>query len=161
MIAVLPSTARAAVVGLVLVSVSCSRAPEKARQGEGAAVSGGTSALVGDFPELPKPGSKVPLDPGHYFVYSLASPPRLGTVIMKVEVFTTDGRPDTSFKIMGDADMPSMRGAHSTGNRAFAVSAKGAYLLPVPLVMPGGWEIRLGFERDGRSVLRGAYLFEL
>jgi hypothetical protein len=80
---------------------------------------------------------------------------------MKVEVFTKAGQRDTSFRISGDADMPSMRGAHSAGNKAFSLSNKGFYLMPVNLVMPGDWEIRFVFEKDGHAVLRGAYLFDL
>jgi hypothetical protein len=114
-----------------------------------------------EYPPLPKPGAKVPLGSNHYFIYGFASPPKLGASIMKVEVFANNGRRDTSFRISGDADMPSMRGAHSTGNKAFSVSQKGYYLLPINLVMPGDWEIRFVFEKDGKTVLRGAYLFDL
>ncbi len=115
----------------------------------------------GDAAPLPKPGSKVPLNGGHYFVYGFDKPPKIGTRIMRVEIFSRDGARDTSFAVKGDADMPSMRGAHSTGDRDFAVSAKGVYLLPVQLVMPGDWEIRIDFVKDGKTVLRGVYLFDL
>jgi hypothetical protein len=114
-----------------------------------------------DFQPLPKPGEKVPLGPDHYFIYGFVQAPKLGTAIMKVEIFTTDGRPDTTFVVKGDADMPSMRGAHATGDRNFQISAKGAYLLPIPLVMPGDWEVKFTFEKDDTIVLRGAYLFDL
>jgi YHS domain-containing protein len=114
-----------------------------------------------DYQPLPSPGKKVPLGAHHYFVYGFAQAPKLGTAIMRVEVFTLDGRPDTTFVVKGDADMPSMRGAHSTGARKFALSARGTYLLPIPLVMPGDWEVRFTFEREGKTVLRAAYLFDL
>jgi hypothetical protein len=114
-----------------------------------------------DYPVLPKPGGKIPLDSGHYFVYGFSAPPKLGPAIMKVEVFALDGRRDTTFRVNGDLDMPSMRGAHSSGSKTFAVSAKGFYLLPVQIVMPGDWEMKFAFEKDGQTVLRGAYLFDL
>jgi hypothetical protein len=110
---------------------------------------------------LPKPGEKVPLGPRHYFTYAFAKAPKLGTAIMRVEIFTRDGVRDTSFTVRGDADMPSMRGAHSSGDQNFVLSAKGVYLLPVRLVMPGDWEICFGFQKDGKTVLRGSYLFDL
>jgi hypothetical protein len=113
------------------------------------------------YQTLPKPGEKVSLDGGTYFIYSFAKPPKLGTAIMRVEIFTRNGTRDTSFVVKGDADMPSMRGAHSTGDMDFSLSAKGLYLLPVRLVMPGDWEVRLTFERNGKTVFRGAYLFDL
>lgn len=114
-----------------------------------------------DYPTLSKPGRKVPLGKDHYFTYGFTQQPKLGTAVMRVEVFTQDGKRDTTFAIQGDADMPSMRGAHSSGPKAFALSKKGAYLLPVQLVMPGDWEIRFTFLKNGQAVLRGAYLFDL
>lgn len=110
---------------------------------------------------LPKPGQKVPLDKDHYFTYGFTQQPKLGNAIMRVEIFTLDGQRDRSFAVKGDADMPSMRGAHSSGPKPFALSAKGVYLLPVQLVMPGDWEIAFTFEKNGATVLRGIYLFDL
>ena len=110
---------------------------------------------------LPKSGEKVPLDSRHYFTYAFAKPPKLGTAIMRVEIFTREGVRDTSFVVKGSADMPSMRGAHSSGDQDFAMSAKGVYLLPVRLVMPGAWEVCFTFLKDGKAVLRGSYLFDL
>jgi len=113
------------------------------------------------YQTLPKPGKKVPLGAGHYFTFGFEKQPKLGRAIMKVEIFTTEGKLDTSFVIKGDSDMPSMRGAHSTGNKAFVLSKKGAYLLPTNLVMPGDWEFRFTFEKAGATVFCGAYLFDI
>jgi len=110
---------------------------------------------------LPKPGAKVPLDKDHYFTYGFTQPPKLGNAVMRVEIFTLDGKRDPSFAIRGDADMPSMRGAHSSGPKPFVLSKKGAYLLPIQLVMPGDWEITFSFEKGGGTILRGVYLFDL
>jgi hypothetical protein len=124
--------------------------------------SAGQVVGAADYKALPKPGAKVPLGPdGGYFVYGFAEAPKLGTATMRVEIFTRDGRQDTTFAVKGDVDMPSMRGAHKTGDKAFSLSAKGVYLLPVPIVMPGEWEFRFTFEKDGKTVLRGAYLFQV
>jgi hypothetical protein len=114
-----------------------------------------------DYKPLPKPGERIPIGPDHYFIYAFSSPPKLGTVVMRVEIFDRDGRRDKSFVVKGEVDMPSMRGAHKTGNKEFSLSAKGVYLLPVPLVMPGDWEFRFTFEKDGKTVMLGAYQFEV
>jgi len=119
------------------------------------------SGVKSGYGVLPKPGEKVPLGPDHYFTYGFAKPPKLGTAIMRVDIFTRQGVRDTSFTVKGDADMPSMRGAHTMGNQAFALSNKGVYLLPVRLVMPGDWEVTFSFLKAGKPVLSGAYLFEL
>jgi hypothetical protein len=124
-------------------------------------LSAGLALAAQDFPLLPKPGSKVPLADGAYCVYGFTKPPKLGTAILKVEIWKADGQRDTSYTVKGDLDMPSMRGAHSTGPKAFALSRKGDYLLPAPLVMPGEWEVRFTFEQKGQTVKVGSYRFEL
>jgi hypothetical protein len=103
----------------------------------------------------------VSLGKGHTFTFAFVKQPKLGNAIMRVEIFTPNGQPDRSFVVKGDVDMPSMRGAHSSGSKPFALSAKGVYLLPVQLVMPGDWEFRFTFEKNGETVFRGAYLFDL
>jgi hypothetical protein len=113
------------------------------------------------YQPLPKPGEKISLDADSYFTYGFEKPPKLGMAIMRVEIFSRDGKRDTSFAVKGDADMPSMRGAHSSGDKDFSLSAKGVYLLPVRLVMPGDWEIRFTFVKKGKAVFHGAYLFDL
>jgi hypothetical protein len=113
------------------------------------------------YQPLPKPGAKIPLDVDHYFTYGFDKPPKIGMAIMRVEIFSRDGKRDTSFVVKGDADMPSMRGAHSTGDKDFALSAKGVYLLPVRIVMPGDWEVRFTFLKNGKTLFRGAYLFDI
>jgi hypothetical protein len=119
------------------------------------------SAAERGYQVLPKSGEKIPLGTKHYFTYSFAKAPKLGTAIMRVEIFTRDGARDTSFAVKGDADMPSMRGMHSTGDQHFSLSSQGIYLLPVRLVMPGDWEICFTFLKDGKPLLRGRYLFDL
>jgi hypothetical protein len=120
-----------------------------------------SSVVKKDFQLLPKPGVKVPLGADHYFTYGFDKPPKLGMAIMRVEIFGKDGKRDTTFAIKGDADMPSMRGAHAGGDKAFSLSAKGVYLLPVRLVMPGDWEVTFIFMQKGKVMFRGAYLFDL
>ena len=125
-------------------------------------VGAATSPAAQDvYQPLPKPGEKVTIDANHYFTYGFDKPPKIGVAILRVEVFTRDGKRDTSFVVKGDADMPSMRGAHSTGDKDFSLSAKGVYLLPVRLVMPGDWEIRFTFVKNGKALFRGAYLFDI
>jgi len=119
------------------------------------------SPVKSDYQPLPNPGKKVPLGTGHYFTFGFEKQPKLGKAIMKVEIFTLDGNRDRSFVVKGDVDMPSMRGAHSSGSKDFALSAKGLYLLPVQLVMPGDWEFRFAFEKNGKTVFHGAYLFDI
>jgi hypothetical protein len=113
------------------------------------------------FSPMAEPGKKVPVGNGFYLIYGFDKRPKLGTVIMKVEIFTSEGKKDTSFQASADAGMPSMKGAHETGDRPFTLSKKGDYLLPISIVMPGDWEIRLTVSKDGKVLFRGRYNFDV
>lgn len=113
------------------------------------------------YPQMPEPGKKVMIGNDYYFIYNFDKKPKMGTVIVRVELYTRDGKKDTTLEIQGDAGMPSMKGAHDTGNRPFKLSQKGIYLLPVDIVMPGDWEVRLTFLKDGRVIFRGSHKFDV
>jgi hypothetical protein len=85
----------------------------------------------------------------------------MGTIIMKVQVFSKDGKQDTSLEITGGADMPSMKGAHSSGEQLFKMNKKGDYLLPVNVVMPGDWEVVLTFFKDKKPIFTGSARFNV
>lgn len=108
-----------------------------------------------------KAGQKHWIGEEYYFVYNFDKRPQMGTIIMKIQVFTKDGKQDTSFEITGDADMPSMKGAHSSGNQLFKMNKKGDYLLPVNVVMPGEWEVVLNFLKDKKPIYTGSVRFNV
>ena len=114
-----------------------------------------------DYSPMPNPGKKVPIGSGYYLIYGFDKKPKLGTLIMKVEIFTDEGNKDTSFEVKADAGMPSMKGAHETGDRAFKLSRRGDYVLPISIVMPGDWEIRLTILKDKNVIFRGRYNFDV
>jgi hypothetical protein len=113
------------------------------------------------YPTMVAPGKKMPLGNDYYLVYGFDKKPKLGTVIMKVEIFGPQGAKDTSFEVTADAGMPSMKGAHETGERPFVLSKKGDYLLPINIVMPGDWEVRMTVSKEGKVVFRGSYQFDV
>lgn len=106
-------------------------------------------------------GKKNVLDAGHYFTWEFDRTPKMGTAILKVRIFDKAGEQVTAFEVTGRSDMPSMRGAHDSGDVAFKLNKKGDYLLPVNIVMPGDWEVVLTFSAGGRTVLRGRILFDV
>jgi len=108
-----------------------------------------------------KSGQKHWIGEQYYFIYDFDKKPQMGTIIMKVQVFSKDGKQDTSLEISGAADMPSMRGAHSTGDKPFQLNKKGDYLLPVNVVMPGDWEVVLTFFKDKKPVFTGSARFNV
>jgi hypothetical protein len=113
------------------------------------------------FATMPAPGQKVPIGNDAYLIFGFAKKPKLGPVIVKVEIFTGNGNKDTSFEVLADSGMPSMRGAHETGELPLKLSKKGAYLWPVNIVMPGDWEIRITVKKDGKVIFRGSYQFDV
>jgi hypothetical protein len=113
------------------------------------------------FAPMPDPGKKVPIGDGYYLIYGFDKRPKLGMIIMRVEIFSAQGEKDTSFEVKADSGMPSMSGAHETGEQTFTMSKKGVYLHPINLVMPGDWEIRMSVLKQGKVVFRGRYNFDL
>ena len=132
----------------------------KTTPGGGGSIASAAEATP-NYPRMLGPGKRVPVGSDLYLVYGFDKKPKLGTVIMKVEIFAKDGKKDTSFDIKADAGMPSMKGAHETGDQPFQLSKKGDYLLPINIVMPGGWEIRLTLSKAGKVVFRGSYQFDV
>ncbi len=114
-----------------------------------------------NYSPMPGPDKRVPIGGGYYLTYGFDKKPKLGTVIMKVQIYTGEGKKDTSMEVKADAGMPSMKGAHETGDRPFTLSKKGDYLLPINIVMPGDWEIRLTIMRSGKVIFRGRYNFDV
>ena len=151
---------------LVVISVLCLPLYAESQQGQkssrsevGPAASGAGATPA--YPSMPGPGKKVSIGNDYYLIYGFDKKPKLGTVIMKVEIFTREGKKKTSFEVKADAGMPSMKGAHETGDQPFKLSKKGDYLLPINIVMPGDWEIRLTLLKEGKVIFRGSYQFDI
>ena len=114
-----------------------------------------------DYEPMGSPGKKVPIGKDFTAVYFFDKKPQMGTVILKVEVFDKEGKKDTSLKITGKSDMPSMKGAHASGDTPMQLNKKGDYLMPVNLVMPGEWEVELVFIQDKNVIYRGSIRFNV
>jgi len=111
--------------------------------------------------DLKSAGAKNWIGDAVYFIYRPNEQPKMGTIILKVQVFTKSGEKDRSFVVKGQLDMPSMAGAHDSGLQAFALNKAGNYLLPVNIVMPGEWELRLTFIKGDKTVFRGRTKFNV
>jgi len=113
------------------------------------------------YQPLPKAGKKYEIGNGNYLIYNFSEKPKMGTVILKVQVFDKEGRQITPYLIKGRSDMPSMRGAHDSGDVEFRLNRKNDYLLPVNIVMPGDWEVRVTFVLDGKPIYFGSITFDV
>jgi hypothetical protein len=114
-----------------------------------------------EYPELLSSGKKCRIDDDFYFIYEFTEKPRMGTAILRIQVFDNDRNRSMAFTVLGRSDMPSMTGAHDSGDQEFKLNKKGDYLLPVNIVMPGKWEIKLTFKRGETTVVRGAFRFNV
>jgi hypothetical protein len=114
-----------------------------------------------EFAPMPPPGKKVPIGSEGYLVYGFDKKPKMGIAILRISIFTPDGKRNTSLEVLADSGMPSMRGAHETGDQPCKLSKKGDYLIPVNIVMPGDWEVRLTVKKNGQVVFRGSHRFDV
>ncbi|WP_417911551.1 FixH family protein [Candidatus Electronema sp. TJ] len=114
------------------------------------------------YEPLPGEGKTCKIGSSDYsFVYKFDKKPQLGVSILKLQVTDKAGGQVTALKITGDSGMPSMRGHHDSGPVEFKLNKKGDYLLPVDVVMPGGWDVRLEFSKDGQVIYRGSINFDV
>lgn len=102
-------------------------------------------------------GKKCAINESYYFIYKFDKRPKMGTSILRVEFFNKQGKKDTSWKIVGNFGMPSMSGAHDSGDTFFKLNQKGTYLLPINIVMPGQWEVKLKFIQNEKIVYQSSF----
>jgi len=110
---------------------------------------------------VPGPGKKCPINDDYYFKYVFSEKPKMGMVILKIQIFDKNNNQVVPYKAMGRSDMPSMRGVHDSGDVEFKLNRKNDYLLPVNVVMPGDWEIRVVFRLNDQPVFHGIIRFEV
>jgi hypothetical protein len=109
--------------------------------------------------ELPGAGKKCWIGEEHYFTYRFVQPPKIGTAILRVQLFDKTGQRVTDIQVTGNSGMPSMRGAHDSGEVPFELNKKGDYLLPVHIVMAGEWEVQLRFLKENEVIFLGSFRF--
>lgn len=103
----------------------------------------------------------VALADGKYFKYSFDKKPKMGVSILKVSVFDKKNRLSDDFDVYVVADMPSMKGAHSSGDVKMKPNKKGELLLPINFVMPGVWEVELKFFKAGKQLHYGSFQLKI
>ena len=113
------------------------------------------------FEELPGPGKICRIGDVYTFTYEFDKTPKMGMAILKVRLFDETGKRTTGLEITGRSDMPSMSGAHDSGEVQFKLNRKRDYLLPVNIVMPGEWQIRLVFSSNKEVIFRGSFKFDV
>jgi len=113
------------------------------------------------YTELPGAGKTCRIGDDYTFTYAFDRTPKMGLAILKIKLVDKSGERTTALAITGRSDMPSMAGAHDSGEAPFKLNKKGDYLLPVTIVMPGEWEVRLVFSKGADVVFRGKFRFDV
>ena len=110
--------------------------------------------------DLAPQGEKNMLPGGGWFTWKFSEKPKLGTVIVKVQVFDKDGKQGAPYTITGDSGMPEMP-AHDANAVKFQLNKKGDYLMPVNIVMTGEWRVIIRVKTDKTEIYAGKVLFSL
>ena len=113
------------------------------------------------FQDLPKSGKKCWIGEVNYFTWEFDKMPKTGMSVLIIKLYDKDGKRVSDLVITGRSEMPSMRGAHDSGEVAFKTNRAGDYLLPVNVVMPGDWEVLLTLSRNGIVIFRGRLTFDV
>jgi hypothetical protein len=107
------------------------------------------------------PGERFDLGNGIYGTWEFTQKPQIGMVILKIQLFDKNDTQISPYEISGDSGMPSMPGHHDSGDVPFKLNKKQNYLLPVNVVMPGDWEVKLTFRSGETIVHRAAVRFDV
>ncbi len=125
------------------------------------ALAAGAFAQEPVYNDLPGAGKKCWIGNDLYFTWKFDKKPKLGTAFLKIRLFDKKGKQVKHLDVVGSSDMPSMRGAHDSGDVPFKLNKKGDYLLPVNVVMPGEWEVKLLFLKAKAPLYRGRIVFKV
>ena len=113
-----------------------------------------------NYTPLPDAGKKIEIGSDYSCTWEFNKKPQLGLLILKIQLADKNGKQDTSLKITGDSGMPSMH-HHDTGEKEFKLNKKGDYLLPVDVVMPGEWAVKVVLYKNGQAIYKGIIKFDV
>jgi hypothetical protein len=141
-----------------LYAENCSTCPFMAKRGMPDSCK--AKANAPECRELPGYGKKCWIGQDFYFTYKFDKKPKMGTAILKVMLYDKADKQVKDWEIIGWSGMPSMGGAHDT-EATLKQAKNGEYRLPVNVVMPGEWEIRLTLSKDKKPVYVGCFKFKV
>jgi hypothetical protein len=111
--------------------------------------------------QLLKPGERFAVSDGIYGKWEFNQTPQIGMVILKIQLYDKNDVKISTLSITGDSGMPSMSGAHDSGDTPFKLNKAQNYLLPINVVMPGDWEVKLIFSQGEKVLLRAVIRFDV
>ncbi len=107
------------------------------------------------------PGKNYHLGHDYSYSYEFSTRPKLGMIVVKLDLQGKNHVRSNDLQIMGDAYMPAMREAHGSGDVPFKLNKDGYYLLPVNVVMQGKWAVDVKFYKEGKLIDTAKIWFEV
>lgn len=104
---------------------------------------------------LTRAGRKYQINQNLFIKFNWNQRPRIGNRILSVELLDSNNNKLTNLNVTANAYMPSMRGAHDTGDRPMQLNRNQRYSIPVHFMMLGDWEIEIKIRR-GNALLGNA-----
>ena len=105
-------------------------------------------------------GQEIAVGSDYVIKYEWPEKPKVGSYTLKINLVDKTGGAVEGAEVVVSYDMPSMRGAHAT-TETMKQNAKGDYLLPINLVMPGDWEIVVSAVKDGVEIASELILLDI
>ena len=136
---------------------NCNRCPKAKACSSNTATADSAEPVDLAFRKLPGVGKKVPIGSSHYFLYRFDKTPKLGTIVLKIQLCKNSGAKEKNFEIAGLAGLKGQEGYESQ----FKLNRLGEYLLPINFNRHGEWEIKLIFRHRGQEVFRGAFTIKV
>lgn len=116
---------------------------------------------VKDGGDLHGSSGKHYMKDGDYFVYGFDKDPKMGTVILKIQVFDDKVIKDSSYDIYGYLSMTAMPEMNGGSDKKFLLNKKGDYLCPFDITMPGEWGMKLKFIKGGKQIHEESLKFNI
>ncbi|PKN73380.1 MAG: hypothetical protein CVU50_03565 [Candidatus Cloacimonetes bacterium HGW-Cloacimonetes-3] len=91
----------------------------------------------------------------YYVKYTWQKKPKIGTDLLFVEVYNKDKKLVKDMSLTANSFMPTMRGAHDTGDVPMKMNKKMQYVIDVNFVMAGEWGVELKFAKNGKVFAAG------
>lgn len=110
---------------------------------------------------LPKPGKTIQLSDGNEMTWEFADKVKMGPNVLKVTIEDKKKLDLKNYTIKANLDMPSMKGAHSSGAKKMILNKKGDFVTPMDFVMRGEWEVCIEIYYKDKLIMNGKYNLNL
>jgi len=113
------------------------------------------------YSNLPKAGKSVKLPDGNEFTWEFNNKVKLGPNVLSVSINDQKNLNLKNYTVKANLDMPSMKGAHSSGSKKLNLNKKNNFVGPYDFVMRGDWEICIEIFYNDKPIYKGKYIYNI